>query len=164
MSDDLKHLAQRVLDLDAQATEGPWEATTNGYCTTLLPDRDWGPHNHASEIAIAYSNTERIPLCATEDEFDASTQDSDDPKVIGQTITDLRLCAEYRTAAPALARAILAMLDENARLRREVATLSAKPMPCPAWNARGGDTYTCEAGPDGHFGPHRFAYETSEGT
>lgn len=81
---DIRHLAQRVLDLDAQATDRVWIPWIT---RDADEDNEW----------IATSS------CHTSDE--------------AQARRDAALIAEYRTVAPALARALLAALDENARLR-----------------------------------------------
>lgn len=69
---------QRVLDLDAQATEGPWDSTT--------------------EIGLVHEDTLWSPVGSTQADVPEATADAE-------------LIAYYRTAAPAMAKAIRAVLD-----------------------------------------------------
>lgn len=119
MSDDLKHLAQRVLDLDAQATEGPWE--TDGVYDLYVFRKPRG-------------NGEMIADRNVEHDDEAPAGSVVRARGTGAGLTEaqqganMRTIAEYRTAAPALARALLAALDENARLRGVILT-AANAMP-----------------------------------
>lgn len=64
------------------------------------------------------------------------------------------LAIEQRDALEAERAKVAALTAEVARLRE---ALASRPKACPAWKERGGDEYRCEAGPEGHFEPHRFA-------
>lgn len=91
MSDDMKQLAQRVLDLDAQATDRVWIPWIT---RDADEDNEW----------IATSS------CHTSDE--------------AQARRDAALIAEYRTAAPDLARALVAEQARSADLERQLAALT----------------------------------------
>ena len=102
MSDDLKHLARRVLDLDAQATKGPW---TNSF------DED----GNANDVVVwAPTQPEASDFIGNVGAWEG---DRAGGVMFDLDVKNAALIAEYRTVAPALARALLAALDENARLR-----------------------------------------------
>lgn len=88
---DLTQTIQRVLDLDKQATPGPW-------VPWLVKDRD-----EDDTLWIATSS------CHNADE--------------AQVRKDAALIAEYRTAAPDLARALVAEQGRVADLERQLAAL-----------------------------------------
>ncbi len=82
----IHEIAARVLELDAKATPGPWDYDLNHTVAVVEPDREWGES-----------------ICRI---FGVASNHKHDAKVI----------AHYRTAAPALAHAVLALHAEKAAL------------------------------------------------
>jgi hypothetical protein len=102
---DPKAIAARVLELDAEATKGPW-----------------GSHRIDSTGARSVCRKGDLRL-----RWIAHTMRYDKPEgdpTTGNANADL--IAEYRTAAPALAREVLALTDALAAERADVAQLRAK--------------------------------------
>lgn len=73
--------------------------------------------------------------------------------------TETTRAEDIGTAAGTMAGAFLRFIADFDALTKRVADLEqrlAKPTPCPANRDTKGDLYMCEAGAEGHLGPHIF--------
>lgn len=102
---DIKQIAERVLALDAEATEGPWSRATS-----------------ESEDGAEMS------ACGPEHNITFASDDEDDDELREREMAlveaDAALIADYRTSAPALAREVLRLTEEVARLREVLGLLT----------------------------------------
>lgn len=99
---DLAAIAARVLELDEQATPGPWKYIAIGPCCAVNEehyDLFRGPGNIGANVACATASTKDIELIAT-----------------------------YRTAAPILARAYLDAHSAGYRAGCEAAAKEAESL------------------------------------
>jgi hypothetical protein len=102
-------IASRVLELSEKATEGPWHVNPDGF------ESKWKyPTVYATDDELRY-----IADCRDFLNFDVATPN----------LANAELIAEYRTAAPELARAYQQLEQENATLRAELAVEQAKKAP-----------------------------------
>lgn len=114
---DIRHLAQRVLDLDKQATPGPWE--TDGVYDLYVFRKPRGNGVMVADRNVEYDDEAPAGSLVRARGTGAGLTEA-------QQAVNMRLVAEYRTAAPALARALIASLDENARLRAALAEIERR--------------------------------------
>jgi hypothetical protein len=99
-------IASRVLELSEKATEGPWHVNPDGF------ESKWKyPTVYATDDELRY-----ITDCRDFLNFDVATPN----------LANAELIAEYRTAAPELARACQQLEQENATLREQLAEYEAE--------------------------------------
>ena len=97
--------ARKVLDLDAAATPGPWNYDE----TTVTRTRDNGTEYKAPAADLRGGDREWLGF----------VDHSEEPEYRCDVRTDADLICYYRTAAPALAREVLALREQVSRLTAE---------------------------------------------
>lgn len=115
-SDDLKRIAEEVLELDGKATPGRWRREALGGCSTVLTVAE-PPRADTRIPAYAYKPEKgyciAYPFLYGEQEREVRYD------FVSFGHDDAALIAHYRTSAVSLARAYLEGIEEKKRLTAE---------------------------------------------